>query len=165
MIQVDPYMPEYHSELARCYASCDEYESAIACLEQAYGLDQAIPETAAVMAFCYLRLNDLEMANTWYRKALNAAIDTEGLTYDSAFVLGSLGRWDECLNRLKQHQLKYGEYSLTPDAYALMAESYLKNSSVSEALECLRRGLTNHPGDKSLEENISLVQSLNSARA
>lgn len=160
LIRLDPWMPEYHGELARCYINMNRHEDAIRELTEAHGLDASIPETAAIMAFANFELERFNDSAEWYEIALNAATSVEFLAYDYAYVLAKLGKWKECRRVLVAHKLKYGEAALTPDAISLLAEAETHVGEFSQAITILKDGIDLYPADSDLRDNLTMLENV-----
>lgn len=161
LLLLDPYFPEYHAELARCYINCGDINKAITSLETARSLNPAIKEVNSLLGFCFNENDDKFKSKEYYKEAWELEPKRTVLAYDYAYVLNELECYQESIYVLNQaNNFENTSVNFVEDYYSLLSESYLNIGEKDTAIAALDKGLSHLESSQQLEENKVFVNSI-----
>lgn len=158
IIAVDPYMPEYRLEAAKCYADDNRLRDAVAAVRDALELDDTLAAGWALLGLYRGQLGQATEAAAAYRQA--ATLDPEKRTYvlDAAYNLVLSGE----LSQAQELLLPFtpSTQSEVERWAALAAEIQVRRDNPAGAVQILEGALSRYPTSAALSSNRARIDSI-----
>jgi len=160
LLEIDPYYPEYHMELAANYMADEHYDLACQCLDAALAVDRSIVEAYAQKGFCQMHMKRFAKGYKSYMQAYRLAPHDANFLYGAAYCLAIDKRYREIIALVQKplHVMAPGEirddvltvyaealsFEKTPQAAAKAVLAITRNEECSDAVRHLIAALQSH---------------------
>ncbi|WP_344647062.1 tetratricopeptide repeat protein [Cryptosporangium japonicum] len=157
LLDVDPFMPEYHLESAKCLAAADRYDEAVAACRTAIDLDRTLPVAWTLLGLYLGESEHFADAAAAYERA--AALDPahRPVRIDAAYywiLAEEVEKASAALDSVPTDRLADSEF----ERYAsLLAEVHLRRGDDELAVETLTSALKRLPDSTTLRENRAVL--------
>lgn len=163
VLALDPYMPEYHCELAMSLASLGRESEALAAVQVALFLDPYIPESHALLGYILTRCDRTVEAASSYGRAYELT-GTLRSAYEYAFAAAAIGDHSRVLDILGQWDILELSPVEASNLSALKAEALVGLGLYGEAIAGLRMVLGRFPENGRVARNLATLVRLKPAR-
>lgn len=160
LLDVDPHMPEYHLEAAKCLASAGDYGAALKACQQAVELDESLASAWGLIGVYEGELNSHQAAAQAHARA--ASLDPASYAHPTNLVYSLIlaERMDEAI-----HHIDGWIHSALPREDAerrasLSAEISVRQGRYADALESIEAGLALFPDSDTLAANREAILSI-----
>ncbi|MEG9883856.1 MAG: hypothetical protein V6Z86_04410 [Hyphomicrobiales bacterium] len=143
LLEIDPYYPEYHMELAANHMAGEDYDSACQCLTKAIAVDRSIVEAYGQKGFCKMRMERFEEGYESYMKAHRLAPHDADFLYGAAYCLAMSKRHREILDLLTSPLQSMAPGETRDDLLTVYAEalSFEKTpQAAADSVQSITRG-------------------------
>lgn len=156
LVEVDPYMPEYRFEAAKCYADIGDFTSAANSVKDGLRIDDSLDVGWSLLGVYQQRSGDVDSADESFGIAhrLNPRHPPHCLDY--AYTQLLQGRPDS--SRMLLTGLRTRNQAEAERKAALLAESWLKSGQISKSLEILEAAVDVYPQSTALQTNINSLR-------
>ncbi|WP_429387156.1 tetratricopeptide repeat protein [Paenarthrobacter sp. TE4293] len=159
LLDVDPHMPEYHLEAAKCLAAAGDFAKALDACRTALELDQTLASAWGLTGVYEGELGRHNEAAAAHARAASLAPRTHAHTTDLVYSLVLAGRVDEAA----QHSDGWIGGDLAQSEAerraSLAAEILIRQGRFADALEPLETGLALFPESEVLTANREAILS------
>lgn len=156
LLSVDPYMPEYRFEAAKCYADVSNITAAIAAVKAGLDLDDSLASGWSLLGVYLGRAHEVEAAAEAFKQAydLDPTSSKYALDYGYSLLLaGDAGR----ARGIVRDAMPRGRGQIERRAN-LLAESWLKEHDVERAIVELESAMKDFPDSERLARNLSTLR-------
>ena len=160
LLDIDPYMPEYHMELAQCHMEAGDWRSAAEELDLARDIDPWIPEGHALRGQVATAAGEPGLALDCHRRAWRLAPQRADLAYAYAYALSECEDWQGVLDTLAGFDPTAVRGELRADISVCTAEALLNLGRAHDAMELLEEAAELSADDEAILENLAAVTCL-----
>ncbi|OII31588.1 hypothetical protein BIU98_07345 [Curtobacterium sp. MMLR14_010] len=151
LLAVDPFMPEYHLEAARCLAAAGRPAAAVAAVEDALELDDTLPVAWGLLGLYRGELDEYGGAAEAYAEAATLDPDRQSYPLDRSYYLILAGDSEAALSQLSTFE-PLGAANHERHA-TLMAEALNRIGRRGHALAVLEQAMLEQPDSTVLRTN------------
>jgi len=156
LLRVDPYMPEYRFEAAKCYADVADLPSAIAAVRAGLDLDDSLASGWSLLGVYLDRSHDVEAASEAFNQAYGLDPKSPKYALDYAYALLLAGDAAQARDIVRDaNPVGHGQIERRAN---LLAESWLKEDNIERAIEELESALNDYPDSDALARNLSTLR-------
>lgn len=160
LLAVDPYMPEYHLEFAKCLAATGEFASAKSACCDALALDDTLAPAWSLLGVYEGELDDHQAAAAAHQQASVLDPDTPTRRTDVAYHLvrdGQLRQAQELLADWNDRGLPQQDVERRA---SLLAEVHLRQDQPEAALSTIHAAMERCPASTVLTENRDAIYAM-----
>ncbi|SCZ53981.1 TPR repeat-containing protein [Arthrobacter sp. UNCCL28] len=159
LLDVDPHMPEYHLEAAKCLASAGELAQALDACRTALKLDETLAAAWGLTGVYEGELGRHDEAATAHARAASLAPRIHAHTTDLVYSLVLAGRVDEAAHHVDGWIVGDLAQSEAERRASLSAEILVRQGHFADAMEPLEAGLALFPESEVLTANREAILS------
>ncbi|NUU08531.1 tetratricopeptide repeat protein [Leifsonia sp. C5G2] len=157
LLDVDPYMAEYHLEAAKCLSAAGDHARSVEECEIAVALDDTLAISWRMLGLAHLSCGRLDAAVHAYSRAVGLEPENTTGRADAAYAFIRAHRCEDALAVLEPVEIE----SLSPAEidrhFSLSAEAHLRRDRVQNAVEQLTIGMRMNSSSQVLALNLEKV--------
>lgn len=157
LLDVDPYMAEYHLEAAKCLSAAGDHARSVEECEIAVALDDTLAISWRMLGLAHLSCGRLDAAVHAYSRAVRLEPENTTGRADAAYAFIRAHRCEDALAVLEPVEIE----SLSPAEidrhFSLSAEAHLRRDRVENAVEQLTIGMRMNSSSQVLALNLEKV--------